>query len=699
MLSDDSATQLNNTQDMLINKSYLQDSLAHKSQSLIEIQKLEKTVNQIIHIEKEKPQILPPIAVKLLKLTNDESTSIADLSKIIETESFLSIEVLRLVNSAYYQLPHKISSIKRAVTILGFSLIRQIALNLLFLKKVIRHKNKAEFNQILYWQHSLFVAVLSKFIAIDIKHSEPDLLYTAGLFHDFGKVVLENYGKLSYSEFLSCFEKSDNHSLLNEHNFFGITHAEVGAVFCAQAGLPISTCSIILNHHCTDNSLEGNDEQTQLCISILAYANYIADLQKIGSDERVQPPKLSVEIFTIIKSLELDIDSILQHVDHEMMNISQFYNIPFPSLNELRANLVNSIFNNDLKNSITHAPSQTQSMVRNYHLQSMTIPHHSLNPDEFIPWTLEAIQKEFHFDRLIILDICPRKRSLIATYCWPEKSIVKPLSSFEIMISSLSGQILSSLRNKQAMLISGQHNENKLILENLQVDSFFSLPILKNNRLLSILYIDNYISKKTLHKTQLDKLNHITIELGIALDNAKQFEIEKKKAQIDHLTGLNNKAMINNVLNHLFEPGLDHQPQLKDFSLGFIDIDFFKNFNDNYGHEAGDDVLKIVADILKSLTRPGDFIGRYGGEEFLFILLNTDKSGTKKFSERIRYDIENKGKILKKRFPKQNLSVSIGVATDPKKYQDYHQMIDAADSAMYQSKQNGRNRVTIIDYI
>ncbi|MCK5673611.1 MAG: GGDEF domain-containing protein, partial [Spirochaetales bacterium] len=132
------------------------------------------------------------------------------------------------------------------------------------------------------------------------------------------------------------------------------------------------------------------------------------------------------------------------------------------------------------------------------------------------------------------------------------------------------------------------------------------------------------------------------------------------------------------------------------FAVGFIDIDFFKAFNDNYGHEAGDDVLKIVSDILKSLTRPSDFIARYGGEEFLFVLQNSNYEGAAKFSERIRFEIEKKGKMLKKRFPKQSLTVSIGVASNCSLYKSYHDMVDAADEAMYQSKHNGRNRVTVL---
>jgi diguanylate cyclase (GGDEF)-like protein len=326
------------------------------------------------------------------------------------------------------------------------------------------------------------------------------------------------------------------------------------------------------------------------------------------------------------------------------------------------------------------------------HLNSLTVPHHSLNPDEFIPWTLESLQKEFAFDRLIMLDIDPIRRSLVTKYAWPETVPENNNDSFEIKISSLSQRLLSCLRNKQASLIDDQLDTEKHILNELKVDAFIILPILMYNRLSSVLYIDNSVSDRPLDEKLLPVLGNVTTELGIALVNASQFEEEKKKAQIDPLTGLNNKGTINQRLSLLFN---ENQRQLKHLAVGFIDIDFFKRFNDSYGHQAGDDVLRIVSDILKSLTRPNDFIARYGGEEFLFILYDTDEKGVRGFSERIRLEIEKKGKLLKNRFPEQSLTVSIGVVMYHPKYTTYLEMIDAADAAMYQSKAAGRNRVSI----
>lgn len=659
---------------------------------------LSESVSLILKDEIANLQIISPVATKLLNLTSDTSASMAELSRVMKTEPSLSLEVLRLVNSSYYNLPKKISSIKHAVTFLGFSSIHQLAVNQLFYKKMIKIHSRQKFDQIYYWQHSLFVATLSKTIAREIHHPEPELLYTAGLLHDIGKLILENHGRLSYSEFLLSFENSDNSSLENEQCFFGIDHAAAGAVFCHHYQLPESVTSIVLNHHCFET--RDHKPQQQQNTAIVAYANFVAWLQKTGSVRGRHYPVLHSEVLNIINNLELDIESILEKVDTEIRNISKFYNIQFPSLNRLRSNMIETFSHSDVMSATeienttkSNNPTTLSSDINSLYINSLMVPHHSLDPAILIPQTLEAIHNFYHFDRLILLDINPQQRSLVASCWWPDKVLSEHDKRFEIMISSLSGGLLSSLRNKQPLLITDRSEADKQLLQRLQVNSFFSLPILNNNRLISVLYIDNAMSGKDLDEKMLPGLNNIVTELGFALLNARQFAQEKKKTQIDSLTRLNNRGMINQFLNSIFKKS---RHELKRLAIGFIDIDHFKLFNDHYGHHAGDDVLKIVSDIMKNLTRPGDFIGRYGGEEFLFVLTDTDENGVRIFAERIRYEIEKKGKMLNKRFPRQSLTASIGVALYQPQYKTYYAMIDAADKAMYQSKEHGRNKVTLL---
>lgn len=125
-----------------------------------------------------------------------------------------------------------------------------------------------------------------------------------------------------------------------------------------------------------------------------------------------------------------------------------------------------------------------------------------------------------------------------------------------------------------------------------------------------------------------------------------------------------------------------------------IDIDYFKRFNDRYGHQAGDDCLKEVAEALTGcLYRPGDFVARYGGEEFVLILSETNVDGAEQVAKRLRDCIEsmqihNEGSATSKW-----VTISLGIASSiPDEENGSEALLRQADEALYEAKKNGRNR-------
>jgi diguanylate cyclase (GGDEF)-like protein len=291
-----------------------------------------------------------------------------------------------------------------------------------------------------------------------------------------------------------------------------------------------------------------------------------------------------------------------------------------------------------------------------------------------------------------MFNIDPKRRSLIAGYCWPINLLSSELQPFEIHISVVSGRLLTCLREKKATIIDTKTECDNQLLQQLNVTECIAVPVLRHNHLLGILYADHSISKKPLEQQILSEITPIAAELGIALFHARQYDMEKKRAQIDPLSQLFNKRMINQFLTEIFQD----ESQRAHIAVGFVDIDRFKLFNDVCGHQAGDDVIKIVADSLRNLSRPGDFIGRYGGEEFIFVIKNTDERGAHGYAERIRTEIEHRGKIMRRRFHNHALTVSIGVAMFNPQYTSYPELIEVADQAMYRAKNTGRNRVVIL---
>ena len=171
----------------------------------------------------------------------------------------------------------------------------------------------------------------------------------------------------------------------------------------------------------------------------------------------------------------------------------------------------------------------------------------------------------------------------------------------------------------------------------------------------------------------------------------KSLTIIKEMSIRDDLTGVYNRRHLMELLEHEYHRisrGGAH------FSVAMLDIDHFKSVNDTHGHLTGDEVLKAVSDVIRNSLRSADFCGRYGGEEFLLVMTQTNINGALLCAERIRSTIEQS------RFtslgPNFKVTVSLGVTEFTGK-EDIPTMIARADKALYHAKESGRNRVEYAD--
>ena len=178
----------------------------------------------------------------------------------------------------------------------------------------------------------------------------------------------------------------------------------------------------------------------------------------------------------------------------------------------------------------------------------------------------------------------------------------------------------------------------------------------------------------------VDQLQDYQLEL----EKARQ-EIERQ-ALTDPLTGVGNRRAFDIELAEEFERARRYYA---DCSLIMIDVDNFKQYNDMFGHPAGDQALIAVANLLKSGTRTNDILTRYGGEEFAVILPNTNLNGAMVMGERFRRDIQQASWIDSK------ITISVGVACSQDGFQTFAELLKASDQALYQAKQSGKNRVVV----
>jgi diguanylate cyclase (GGDEF)-like protein len=188
---------------------------------------------------------------------------------------------------------------------------------------------------------------------------------------------------------------------------------------------------------------------------------------------------------------------------------------------------------------------------------------------------------------------------------------------------------------------------------------------------------------------------------AMILSQAKELEEANKllseQAVTDSLTGIDNRRSWSHQLaTMLLLAGRNGRP----VSVLMIDIDGFKNYNDEFGHPSGDAVLKTVARTLVDETRDSDFVARYGGEEFAVLLPETDREDALKVAEKIRHKVEGISGF------KREVTISVGAATVVVKRnapfdvtQVGERIVGEADKALYHSKATGRNRVTHFDSI
>ncbi len=199
--------------------------------------------------------------------------------------------------------------------------------------------------------------------------------------------------------------------------------------------------------------------------------------------------------------------------------------------------------------------------------------------------------------------------------------------------------------------------------------------------LLFALYTSRVIYYSAIEQSREEKerLEHLVSE------RTKEIELLSKT---DSLTGLWNRGYLEESLDIEFKRAKRYKHE---FSIMMIDLDHFKQINDNYGHMAGDEVLRQVSHKIKECQRETDFIGRYGGEEMVVILPETDLATSTKIAETIREAV----KAEPIEFESNSIAVttSIGVSSLREEHSDYQMVFAEADEAVYRAKELGRNRV------
>jgi diguanylate cyclase (GGDEF)-like protein/putative nucleotidyltransferase with HDIG domain len=228
-------------------------------------------------------------------------------------------------------------------------------------------------------------------------------------------------------------------------------------------------------------------------------------------------------------------------------------------------------------------------------------------------------------------------------------------------------------------------------VENFGIKSIAIYPLVVKEETIGVMAVDSYSSFVHFPPEEVETMAAIARQAAVIIDNARLHERVQQQAIADPLTGLYNHR-------HLYERLEQEMARAKrsrrPVAVLMLDIDNLKLVNDTYGHQVGDEALKLLASVLQSSCRAEDIVGRYGGDEFMIILPEADTAEAERIGERIQANLAARYLEEQGKDGCVPIRISMGVACYPNHATLMHALVDAADAALYRSKQRGGGRIS-----
>jgi diguanylate cyclase (GGDEF)-like protein len=306
---------------------------------------------------------------------------------------------------------------------------------------------------------------------------------------------------------------------------------------------------------------------------------------------------------------------------------------------------------------------------------------------------LSTIGNNLGFQELVLMLYQEKAKTLNIVSTYGGEELKKCRGMIFSADEGLSGE---AVKKKQPIYIPNTSDDDRYLYykgKQPQDVCFLSIPLLSvdGDKVVGVLNASRPI-EKPFTKLERETLEAISQQLAMAITNVQLFDHVKQLSIRDGLTGLHNRR---HGQQTIMQESIRSQRFRKAFSIILIDIDHFKQFNDQHGHPQGDALLKEFARLLVRNLREVDYVARWGGEEFVILLPNTDLDGGLHVAEKICRLTEAAHFSKKANGSYQHVTISCGVANFPHHAAETHGLIVAADKALYQAKAGGRNQVVV----
>jgi HD-like signal output (HDOD) protein len=262
---------------------------------------------------------LPRTVFRITEMINNPRASARDLARVITDDQVLTARLLRLVNSSFYAFPQRITTVTRAIVLLGFDAIRHLLLTTsVFDVFANRNQNMASSREDL-WDHSLGCAVAAKVIGKHIRHDKIEELFVCALLHDIGKIVSMVYAPNDYHAAVRLAAEKDILLVEAEAELLDFTHADTGRLLAERWNLPAMVTEVIRHHH-TPEQAGGFDQDA----AVVHLADIFCRALRYGSggDSRIPAPDACV--WDLLPIQANDIDALLHEIEADFNDIRPF---------------------------------------------------------------------------------------------------------------------------------------------------------------------------------------------------------------------------------------------------------------------------------------------------------------------------------------------------------------------------------------
>ena len=605
------------------------------------------------------------VALAILELCRRDDITIAEITRVAQTDPALTSRLIRQANSAAQGAGRPIASVTDAILRLGMGTVRNLAMGF---SLVDQYQNGPceGFDYQAFWSHALLMALAAQSFGAMTKLGASEELFACGLLSQVGRLSLATVYPVAYGQLLQDPNAAASMAALEQEHLH-TDHNELTAALLIEWGLPGALIEPIYHHESPDTSGFSPGSRPHQLVHLFHLARCVADLGLAADGER---SSRTTELLLLGGKIGLNADELGATIDElvcRWREWGELLRIPASSL-----------------------PSFAQ----------MSTPQALRSDERSNAGALRVLVVDDDPTTLAILETVLRDTlgHVVFTARNGNEALARVVESqpqvaiTDWLMPGLSGlELTDALRATEwgqkiylIMLTSLDTEEEISTAFEAGVDDFLIKPVNLRTLRARLRAAWHYVQLLEAWEHDRAQLKQFTAELAISnrrLEHA---------AMTDLLTELPNRRAGIAALDKAWAASSRFEHPL---SVLVLDIDYFKRVNDTYGHAVGDKVLIEVAQQIQRVARKDDSVCRLGGEEFLMTCPNTDIKAALLAADRLRRTIEAlqidvEGTVIRS-------TVSIGVASREPKMADSGALVNAADRALYRAKEGGRNRSCI----